>query len=956
MKRRFFFPILFLFLVIPLFSHEGSMAGAGKLRVSQTKYFDIIYSQKNLETAKILYENADRIFEELCTAYDMEPYFRVPVVITSTVEQFNAYYADSPYNRIVLYDTAQIEDLAVFSQTILSTFTHELTHAVTYNHKNKVFIALGSLFGDTISAHYINVTSGMAEGATVSYESSTGEGRLNDSYAMQMVRQAKIEDNFPTYSDVKGASDAYPRGAFYYFNGAFADYLQKKYGMQKYADLWYRCINGKNLTTAGAFKKVYGIKLNKAWEQFKNSYRVPAVSAPEPVAAGISKDFFDGGNELSIKNRAGSRYSNLCVSQNVMAFIDDSCETVYLYSDGKIKKLFAFDYIDTISLSNDGRFLSVGYYTSASATIKHCAKLYDLKYKKWIDVEGTNYVAPLVTGDGNNYYFVAQNYEQQKYSICVKEIKTDGSRVKVSTGNLVQHFFETEQVPVSFTDLGDGRIAFILKSELEYSICVSDVLFTQLNEYTAPLERMKIKDLSAAIGGTTDTEGNPRLLFSWATKDTLPRLGYLDLSDGTFSLSQENISGGIYTPVEYNGHVYYTAHFYKETRLLELVKFNMQAASSVVDNETAVVYINTAVVEPVETTPTGNSIPYKSFSPFRYTFEGLLLPVGGLNSSTPTLGFTYLTSLPWYASITMLSGGYDFNTKAGIFDLTYQSGTDTSLFQYSLYSSFAVDKEGFKYFTGNASAGSSFDFGRISLVSFSVQADAQYGRIFTDNSNTFFSTVQFASAAYSNVVKTGPGTYEKSGITFITGIAHSYQIQKKPVVEKLDDVYDVEFGLSFYVPKLIPITCVDNFTYNLPAKIKTSFFSLSTSSMRLARVNAETVLFGYDIQKAVPGLSAIYANDVIVTLGYTGGFDYQSTQEYNTNWHFLRTQEYVKLIKDHTIEYKDYLTVKLSLGFTPNIGAFANPQARFNLYGCVRFGKKGNVPDPVFDYGFEAKF
>ena len=49
-------------------------------------------------------------------------------------------------------------------------------------------IIASKIFGDVISGHYITVTNGMAEGATVSYESSKGEGRLNDPYALQMIR------------------------------------------------------------------------------------------------------------------------------------------------------------------------------------------------------------------------------------------------------------------------------------------------------------------------------------------------------------------------------------------------------------------------------------------------------------------------------------------------------------------------------------------------------------------------------------------------------------------------------------------------------------------------------------------------------------------------------------------------------------------------------------------------
>ncbi|MBO4629361.1 MAG: hypothetical protein J5687_05360 [Treponema sp.] len=953
MKKAFSFLFLFL-LLLPLWSHEGSLAGAGKLRVSQTKYFDIIYSEKNLATAKILYDNADQVFEELAAAYGAQPNFRLPVVITTTVEQFNAYYADSPYNRIVVYDTAMIDDLAVFSQTVLSTFKHELTHAFTYNYKNKTMRILAKIFGDAFANHYITVTSGMAEGATVSYESADGEGRLNDPYALQQIRQAKIEGKFPKYADVTGASDAYPRNSFYYFNGAFAEYLQRTFGMHKYAEFWYRCINIEHLsdlTAGGAFKKTFGIKIKKAWKMFEESLLVPEVAAAEPVAAGQALDFFEPQKgELSIKNKAGSLYTNLSAGGDVLVFVDESCDTVYAFKNGKVKKLFTRDYIDSVKLSHDGRFLAVGYYTAASPTIKHCADIYDMQYNKWIDIPGTNYVSPAIVSNGSSYYFIAQNYEPQKYSVCVKKMQVDGSKVKVDDKDFVTYYFAMEEVPASFTDLGNGKVAFILKSALDYSICVSDILFTNVIEYTAPLEGMNLRDLS--VSGS-------RLMFSWATKETLPRLGALDLNDGTFNLAQENISGGVYTPVEFEGHVYYTAHYFKETRLLELVEFNMQTAPVIaVPEDTVIAVLDTAIYDADYRVKPDNDIvvPSTSFNPFRYAFEGLLIPVGGLNTSAPNFGFTYLTSLPWYASVTMISGGYDISTKSGIFDLSYQSGTDTSLFQYSLYSSFAVDKAGFKFFTGDIQAGTTFDFGRISAMSFTAQTNAKYGRLLNDSMSEYFSTVQFVSAAYSNVVKSGPGTYERAGITAVAGVVHSYETQVQPKNEIITDMLDLEFDLAFNIPRVLPITCVDNFTYNLPAKVKTYFFSLSSSTMRLARVNAETVLFGYDFQKAVPGVPALFANDIILTFGYTGGYDYQSTQDYERDWHFLHTAEYFGLIKNQTIPYKDYYTVKLSLGFTPNIGSFANSQARMNFYVCANLGKKENRPEKVVNCGLEAKF
>ena len=942
--KKLFIVLTSLFFSFSLFAHEGSMAGAGKLRFTQTKYFDLIYGEKNLASANILYEKADAVFEELAAAYGVEPSFRIPVVITATVEQFNAYYANSPYNRIVLYDTGQIDDLAVFSETLLSTFTHELTHALTYNLKNKTFVVVGKIFGDAISNHYFTVTSGMAEGATVSYESSKGEGRLNDPYSLQMIRQAKIEDQFPTYSDVKGASDAYPKGSFYYFNGAFAEFLQRNFGMHKYSEFWYRCINGEHLTdfaAAGAFKNTFGIKLNRAWKMFENSLQVPSVAAANPVTAGQAFDFFDKQNQsgdFSLKNTTGSRFSNLRVCETGLAYVDDSCNTIHFVRDGKKpQKLFHQDYLDGIRLSLDGRFLTISHYSTASATIKHCAKIYDFETKKLISVPGTNYVSPAVISSNGEYYFIAQKYEKQRYSIVIQ--KLDVEKKLSLCENPVEFTFDAEQVPSEFTDLGNGQFAFSLKSGLDYSICVSDINFSGITEYPVPYEKMKIRDLSLSSN---------TLYFSWATKETLPRLGMLNFDDGHFSLMNENISGGVYTPVQKDGHIYYTAQFYKQSRLLELE--NSWWTCDEVDTTVSLPAFEN------NPAPVPEPLPYKNFSPFQYALNGFLIPIGGIASNVPTLGFTYMNSLPWYAGITMFSGGYDLSSKSGLFDFSYQSGTDTSLLQYSLVSTLIINKSGFKELSGSALISSGFDFGRRYAVLFAARADASYGKLSAKNDNTSFSSLQIGSASWTNVFTSGPGTYERKGITLTMGLAHSYKTDLEPYKNELSDIYDVEFDTDFYIPKLLPILCTDNFTYNLPTKINTSVFSLSDSDYRIAKVNAETVLFGYDIQKAIPGVSALFLNDVILSINYIGGFDYANASDANQSWHMTHADVYLDQIKSGEVAYKQYAKLKLSLGFTPNIGTYANSAYRNNLYVSFAFGPKQHLPEKLFNIGFEGKF
>ena len=148
----------------------------------------------------------------------------MPLVITQKVEQFNANWSSYPYNHIVLYDTFPSDNLQVMEDTILGTFWHEITHSITYNMKHPFWKSLDIVFGDEFYPGSLTVTRGMAEGAAVASESITGEGRLNSEFSKHVIKQAKIEGQFPYYSDVQGASDKYPifLGIFLLINCSFS--------------------------------------------------------------------------------------------------------------------------------------------------------------------------------------------------------------------------------------------------------------------------------------------------------------------------------------------------------------------------------------------------------------------------------------------------------------------------------------------------------------------------------------------------------------------------------------------------------------------------------------------------------------------------------------------------------------------------------------------------------------
>ena len=231
--KRFFYLLMALFSAARLFSYDGAVSGHKKLFVQKTVWFDVIYAEENEKTARILISNADRIYEEAAGQYGIEPQCTMPLVISQKVEEFNANWSSYPYNHIVIYDTSALKELQLFEDTLLSVFRHEITHSITFNMKNGFWKGVSKVFGDPIYPASLTISRGMAEGAAVAGESAYGEGRLNDEFFRHIVKQAKIEEVFPAYRDVQGASDKYPMGAFYNFNGEFAAWIQKKYSLEQ---------------------------------------------------------------------------------------------------------------------------------------------------------------------------------------------------------------------------------------------------------------------------------------------------------------------------------------------------------------------------------------------------------------------------------------------------------------------------------------------------------------------------------------------------------------------------------------------------------------------------------------------------------------------------------------------------------------------------------------------------
>ena len=967
--------------------------GEKNLRVAKTQWFDIIYPERCVESAAILYEKADTVYEEVTGQYGLTPAFRMPIVITPAVDQFNAFWTAIPYNHIAIYDTGVSgeNELAVFSETLLSTFRHELTHAVTYNMKNGFWKITGMLFGDCITPGMFSVTTGMAEGATLPSESAAGEGRLNDEYAKHLVKQAKIENNFPSYHDVSGAADVSPGGAPYYFNGAFHQWLQTKYGLQAYAQFWYRVVNGKNFTIAGAFKKAFGVKLKNAWKLFVEEYEVPQVAA-DPVSEGLVNDFFEPDSKsFSPLNNTGSLFDSLtsCNTKTIdgrvssrLVWFDHFGGRVYSADlNQKARQLFSMRGINKVHISNDGRLIAVSYTSENSRAPSARVKIYDIDTGHFFTVKesGLKDAAVLAVTDNENerfYYLLAQKYFNQHYSISISKIlmNEDQSQIK-ETEPFSEILLPAENNPYAFTLLKGGNFAFIKKDHMKYSLCVYSVNGQQLREFSFA-DGITVRSLSAAEGS---------FVFSYAKKGTLPRLGFMDAETGEIKFSREDISGGVFEPVLYDNTLVYIGKFYRQNRLL--------CMSDVAEREYDVEEKTygaeqTAVQNPgLSYTPQNLTLPSTKYSPFPYLLHGLFIPVSSYkteyfginadyssNAGNSYLGFTYVTANPWTdgsSDLYTLTGGWNTLSNSFGLDLQIKKTAATSIFESSAEIKSEFDPMGWKQSGAGVVLSTVYNFGNFSSVllgnssqAFIGRQDKKFPEKYADVSSSEyrnFPTISFwdkelcgitaasdstlyymlqdvVSLQYSNIHRAGTGRFEYSG--FAAGLTFGARYDSA-LYKKIDYMKAVAIGgnIKVRIPRLLPFESKYGFTYNFPLRLNAVLFPSqsiygytqpkSTAGQVVFDATAETTLFSMDLQLAMPGITALYLNDFYFSAGYacTGAAGKVSANGFQN----LHLGNYFSSIFSGNGYYLDSFYVKAALELTPNIGMLAKSAYKIGL-------------------------
>ncbi len=896
MKKQWFMALLisifFAFAVQGISADEfaSSLANPGNVSVIVTEYFDIIFTQESAYAAQILAEKADSLYLKACTLLEAEPYFRMSLVLSPDTDVLNGGFTYAPYNYIILYDTIPDEgSLAVFGESFLNVFYHEVVHAVSIQKKSTFWRFAGSIIGDILTpSPLFNLPLSFIEGATVSFESKDGEGRLNDVYATHILAQAKLEGTFPDWKQAAYTRDIYPVGQLpYLFGGAFAAYIQQRFGMEKYAQYWEEC--GKIQLfklVPGVFKSVYRKDIDTVWSDFEDSIILPTQvgtvsDSPEKerpqTTAMLNIEDYTGGNLLQSKEM--SIFSSVASGVNGIAWIDEAQSAVFYLTNEAVlagdpvkpEKLFTISSGQTrITFSPDGKYL-VSSYVYRYPQGRNTVQIYDMEKRSFTSekIQGIR-DAVLVTLDDGKEYVAGVETKSQFASIVLFD--------RTTLSEVMRRDFPVNTVPFSLANGGEGNLSYVLKDKSDWYIVLYDPLTKEEVRICDPENPIVIKNLNPVYG--TDS---PELSFSYAhgfVDGTFPRMGKLSIQYGSASLSDltvtvqtqtKDISGGVYNPVCVGDTVVFNAKYYDHDMLHRIP---YEAVCNSQEYELSLEY--NADEQPVQENKVAGFTEQK-YNPFKYMTDGIFIPTAqltmtsGLNPLDVTLddfgfalGASYTTQDPagiWMPSVSLL---FDVIKLRGETSLSVVNkatpvaltGTFNADFNFTGNSDLLASVEA-SYTHPLGNTGNSLFFSNY-LEGNWITNPGTFSQTYSDSVQVGFSTIK----------SRGIGCYETGGFETAAGGGFLLNPAGTDVLQ-----YNYSLAAAYKFSRLLPVDNTRYLTFNLPALFQAQIFpsvKVYPNTTALWAAGAELTLFSAEIQKGFPFL-CLYANRMTVTGTYTGG-------------------------------------------------------------------------------------
>ncbi len=539
--------IILLFLIIFELSYSQNVVFKPfkKLHTIQTEKFEIIFPMESRRTAEKLAKIADDIYKEYSTILNSEVYGKIPITITPDMNIFNAWATPLPYPAMVLFDTMEDSEIILDTDNFKGTFIHELVHLLSLASENAGFST--RILGNWASMLFFNIPIFMLEGISVSMESYKGFGRANDPLVKQTLRQDIYEGKFKTPIQLSDTWSKRPYDYYYLYGGIFSKYLQERFGMEKYNELWN--VMRKKLSFSfliynsgfyGAFKEVYKINFIEVWGDFQNYLVLKDINPSEELMVNDKKTYI----------------GDLASYNDTLYYIDNNVGALYSYkynrNENSKKDLKLEFYIDrtseSLDISSNGKRALIVSMTYNAGLYKYVVKEYDLEKKKrtkrkWYNIQCARFFRDGIVGITKDLH----------NSILVYIDENDNKEILLNANDNFSYS--------SPTVIDDYNIALIVS---DYGIRHIAIF----NYETKTLRYINSRDDSLNYVRYLKYS-NGKLLFSYNNNDRFYKLGELDLNENRLKFYDKDFSGGIISPVYAADSIYYKGKFSEYDRLMK---------------------------------------------------------------------------------------------------------------------------------------------------------------------------------------------------------------------------------------------------------------------------------------------------------------------------------------------------------------------------------------------------
>ena len=628
--RLFASVLIIIFFSLAAWPSGGVLSSPRRVYLVKTNHFEILFPEESAQTAKLIADNADSLYEKAKSAVGLEKDFEMPIIISPDSATLKAKYTSHPYNRIVLYDSVaakgqvKAEETFPSSPYLLSILYNEIFRAVSTSVRSP----FNQLIYKTVGGDpYKPVSLVNLPFSFVEAFSSISSACADDSYYQQLLIQAKLENHFPSWFQAIARRDIHPGTDLNLAaSTAFAAYLMNYYGVEKYLEFWHECGKLHFFFMNGIFQKVFGSSLSKVWSDFEET-----IPLPSDLAA--LEEFEQKGGVLFQTDSQGL-YENLIYTSYGIIWYDGIRHEVDIYDfNGPLKirqLLFIADNITRLSLSPDGRYLSLSFYRGKSREefTEFITRIFDIKERTFLDYKLPLRDASFVQNDDGKTCLAGINVDQKLPILQVYYLMEDDE----STELVYERAFAKDNI---VTDLNPSKKGF-LSYLLDGKIFIEAFSKEDDDEDSLFVNAWSLQDSSGnqlkPLTLNFISDKNSRYVFTYLPSDkgTLARYGYITLSEDFIPeqvfLQDADFSGGLYFPCPAGSKLYYSSRKFShnELRYLEekLIPF-VQGSFAVSQVPVEKLYY---AKEDDKTQNYLESYPLTIYNPFKYMMHMSITP------------------------------------------------------------------------------------------------------------------------------------------------------------------------------------------------------------------------------------------------------------------------------------------------------------------------------------------